>query len=244
MRSTARWLVLLVLAPLALRAQDSGNGFLFGDPVARLNLRAGYAHAIAGGDVFQETTDLLTLSKSDFSGPMVGGELAFRLSPRVDLSFVADYAGVTRNSHYRHFVDNNGGEIEQATTFQRVPMTANVRLYLAPRGRSIGRLAWIPAGVVPWVGAGAGAMWYRFRQEGDFVDFANGNVLALKVESSGVTPAAQGMGGVDITLTPHIALTGDARYTWAKARPGNDFQGYDRIDLSGVSMTLGLTIRL
>jgi hypothetical protein len=245
MRSTARWLVLLFLAPVALRAQDSGNGYLFGDPVARLNLRVGYAHANAGSDLFQETTDLLSLNKSDFSGPVFGGELAFRLSPRVDLSFATEYEGVSLNSHYRNFVDNNGQEIEQTTTFQRVPMTANLRLYLTPRGRSIGRLAWIPAGVVPWLGAGAGAMWYRFRQEGDFVDFANNNnVVPLKVESSGLTFAAQGMGGVDVTLTPRIALTGDARYIWAKANPGADFQGFQKIDLSGVSMTLGLTFRL
>jgi hypothetical protein len=245
MRCAARWLVLLFLAPAALHAQDSGNGYLFGDPAARLNFRVGYARASANSDLFQETTDLLSLSKSDFSGPTFGGELAFRLSPRVDLSFIADYEGVTLNSHYRHFVDNNGKEIEQTTTFQRVPMTANLRLYLTPRGRSIGRLAWIPAGVVPWLGAGAGGMWYRFRQEGDFVDFANNNnVVPLKVMSSGVTFAAQGMGGVDITLTPHVALTGDARYIWAKAGPGADFQGFQKIDLSGVSMTLGLTFRL
>jgi hypothetical protein len=245
MRSTARWLVLLLLAPVALHAQDSGNGFLFGDPLARITLRAGYAHASANSDLFQETTNLLSLSKSDFSGPTFGGELAFRLSQQLDLSFAADYEGVTLNSHFRNFVDNNGQEIEQTTTFQRVPMTANLRLYLAPRGRSIGQLAWIPAGIVPWVGAGAGGMWYRFRQEGDFVDFANNNnVVPLQVESSGLTFAAQGMGGVDVTITPRIAFTGDARYTWAKANPGSDFQGFQKIDLSGVTMTLGLTFRL
>lgn len=232
--------------PEAGRAEESdGDGYLFGDPVGRFNLRGGYAHATANSDVFGQTTELLSINKSDFSGPMIGGELAFRLSPQVDLSFVADYAGVNRNSHYRNLVDNNNREIQQATTFQRVPLTANVRAYLSPRGRSIGRLAWIPARVVPWLGAGGGAMWYRFRQEGDFVDFMTNRVIPLKLESSGFAPAAQGMGGVDITITPRMALTGDTRYTWAKARLGRDFDpSFDKLDLSGVSLTLGLTFRL
>lgn len=233
-------------SPAVVRAEDSdGGGYLFGDPVGRFNLRGGYAHASANSDVFKQTTDLLSINRGDFSGPVVGGELAFRLAPQVDLSFVADYAGVSRNSHYRNLVDNANREIQQATTFQRVPLTANVRAYLSPRGRAIGQLAWIPARVVPWLGAGGGAMWYRFHQEGDFVDFMTNKVIPLKLESSGLTPAAQGMGGVDITITPRMALTGDARYTWAKARLGRDFDpSFDKLDLSGVSLTLGLTFRL
>jgi hypothetical protein len=233
-----------------MRAQGSGDGYLFGEPVARFNLRLGYARASANSEVFQQTTDLLSLSKGDFSGPTVGGELAFRLSPQVDLSFVADYAGVNRSSHYRDFVETISPgvdrNIDQTTTFQRVPVTPNVRAYLVPRGRSIGALAWIPSRLVPWVGAGGGVMWYRFRQEGDFVDFSNNNSISrLQVESSGWTPALQGMGGIDLTITPRIALTGDARYTWAKAKLGQDFDpAFDRLDLSGVSMTLGLTFRL
>ena len=52
------------------------------------------------------------------------------------------------------------------------------------------------------------------------------------------------MGGVDFTLTPRIALTGDARYLWSSASMNESFEGYDKIDLSGVFLTLGLTFRL
>ena len=52
------------------------------------------------------------------------------------------------------------------------------------------------------------------------------------------------MGGVDVTLTPRIALTGDARYLWSRAEMTDSYQGYDKIDLSGVSVALGVTFRL
>ena len=39
----------------------------------------------------------------------------------------------------------------------------------------ISRLAWIPRTFMPYVGAGGGYGTYEFRQNGDFVDFDNGN---------------------------------------------------------------------
>jgi outer membrane protein W len=233
---------LLVAGPAL--AQGAGNGFLFGQPDAQFTIRAGYAHAMAGGDLFDETTSRFTLSKGDFSGPTFGAGVAFRIAPQLDLSLDVDYAGVKQGSEYRDFLDNDNLPIEQTTTFQRVPLTANLKMYLTPRGRSVGSLAFIPAKVVPWIGAGAGVEWYRFKQSGDFIDFNDNSVTPGEVSTSGWAPALQGMGGVDVSLTPRIALTGDARYTWSRATPGDDYEGYDKIDLSGVSVALGLTFRL
>jgi outer membrane protein W len=247
------WLVgagLALAAAVPVGAQGTGNGYLFGEPMGRVTLRAGYAHAMANSDIFDENTKNLTLDKSDFSGPTFGGEAAFRIAPRIDFTLDAAYAGVKRNSSYRDLTetDANGNEvpIRQTTTFQRIPLTANLRLYLADRGRSVGSLAWIPAKVVPWVGAGAGVSWFRFKQEGDFVTLSDPNlpILTTSAKADGWGPALQGMGGVDVTITPRIALTGDARYIWSRATLGDSYEGFDKIDLSGVSVALGLTFRL
>jgi hypothetical protein len=242
--SLAALAALLSGLALPLHAQ-SGDGYLFGAPDARLNFRAGYAHANARSDVFDFVIQNLTLDRRSFSGPSMGGDLAITLAPRLDLSFSADYAAATRNSEDRRYLDNNNLPIQQTTSFRRVPVTANAILYLASRGQSIGKLAWIPAKVVPWIGAGGGTMWYRLQQEGDFVDYQTLKVFTTKLESSGWTPEWQGLGGVDLTLTPRVAVTADARYTWAKAALSRDFRNFnDKIDLSGVTATLGFTIRL
>ena len=158
----------------------------------------------------------------------------------VDVSF----SRVSKGSEFRKFIDNNDKPIEQTTRFQRVPVTANLRFYLTEPGRSIGKLAWIPNKVVPWVGAGGGMMWYRFRQQGDFVDFRTSNVFRSDFDSSNLTGTLQGMGGADISLSPRMALRADARYVYAKAQLSRAFSGFDSIDLSGVQGTLGLTYRL
>jgi Outer membrane protein beta-barrel domain len=225
-------------------AQHGGNGYLFHEPQVRLSFRMGYDHALANSDVFDEAVTDLTLNKKDFSGLTLGGEAAFALTSRIDLSVDVGYSRAKSGSEFRHFEDNNNLPIEQTTTFERVPLTANVRFYLTEPGRRVGRLAWIPNKVVPWVGAGGGMMWYRFRQQGDFVDFQTLNVFASDINSTDWTPTAQGMAGVDISLSPMVALRAESRYVWARTKLSQDFSGFDPIDLSGVQATLGLTFRL
>jgi hypothetical protein len=234
----------MLVAPRA-QAQSSGDGFLFHPPGAALTLHGGYAHANAGSDIFSFATENLTLGKGDFSGFDAGLDLAIALSSRVDLSLGVDYTGRVAGSESRDYVGTDDLPITQNTRFQRVPVTASVKAYLTPRGRSIGSFAWIPSDLAPYVGAGGGAMWYRFSQSGEFVDVETDDleIFYNTLESSGWTPMAQGIIGADLTLTPRLALTGEARYSWAKARLSDQFVGFDRIDLSGPSATLGLTVR-
>lgn len=239
-----------LLAALAapLHAQSAGNGYLFGEPDARFSIHAGYARASANSEVFDDATRFLTLTKSSFSGPSIGGDVALTVAPRLDLMLSAAYSAAVSESEDRVYAEGpNNLPIQQTTSFRRAPLTANAILYLAPRGRSIGKLAWIPTKVVPWIGAGGGTMWYRFQQEGDFVDYLSPtkNISTRTVASNGWAPALQGLGGVDVTLSPRFAFTADARYTWAKATMSSDFVGgYDKIDLSGVTAALGFTVRL
>lgn len=234
----------LMAATLARPAQaQSGNGFLFQEPVGSFALRGGYTRATAGGDLFSQITNQFTLGKSDFNGPIFGADLAVRVAPQIDVVLGASYASTSASSEYRHLVDQNNAAITQTTSFQRVPLTASIRAYLTPRGRSVGKFAWVPARFAPYVGVGGGAVWYRFRQQGDFVDFNTNNVAPDALTSSQWTPAAQAMAGLDYSLTPRIALTGEAKYLYAKGKVNGSFTGFDSIDLSGLSTTLGLYFR-
>lgn len=236
---------LMVFGAASSHAQRSrSEGFLFHEPDARLTLRAGYAAANAGSDLFAFTEKQLTLNKGDFSGFTLGGEVAVPISSRFELSLDAGWSRSSKRSEFRNFVDNNNLPIEQTTTFNRVPLTMNTRYNFVDAGRKIGRLAWIPSKVVPWVGGGAGLMWYKFEQQGDFVDFKTNGVFPATLNSDGFSPMIQGMAGLDVSLTPGVALTADARYMKARDDLSGDFVGYKPIDLSGVSVTLGLTFRM
>lgn len=235
---------LLLAVPARAQLPPSGDGFLFREPRLTATLRAGYGHATAGSDVFGFATDQLTLERRNFDGFAVGGELAVRLAPRVDVLIGASYAGREATSEFRDWVDQDDLPIEQTTRFERVPLTVGARAYLLPRGRSVGRFAWIPAPIAPYLGGAAGTIWYRFQQQGDFVDFETQDVFADRLESQGWAPAVQALGGVDLSLSPRFALTLDGRFTWAEADLDAAFQQFDPIDLSGFAATLGLSLRI
>jgi hypothetical protein len=245
----ARWIALLAglatliaFAPSA-GAQVQGRGFLFRPPIGSFAVRAGFAQANAKSEIFSFVTDELTLGRSDFASPSVDADLAITVAPRLDIVLGASYSGRHAPSEFRRFVDNNDLPIEQTTGLVRVPITAGAKLYLLSRGRSIGRFAWVPSTWSPFIGAAAGAMWYQFKQEGDFINMETLDVFPDTYESSGWAATAHGLAGLDISLGPRFGLTGEGRYTWGKAPMGRDFQGFDKIDLSGYNASVGIYVR-
>jgi opacity protein-like surface antigen len=188
----------------------------------------------------------LTLGRDAFNTPTLGAELSYRLAPRLDLVFGGAYAGTSRDSEFRDWVDQDDLPIEQTTSFRRMPLTVSLKTYITPPGRKVGNIAWIPARYAAYLGAGGGTIWYRFSQRGDFVDIDSPDyeIFTDSFDSSGWTPTGHLLAGIDYSLTPRLALNTEGRYTWAKTDLSGDFVGFDPIDLSGLSVTLGLSIRL
>ena len=234
---------LSVAAPLA--AQSAGNGFLFRKPVASLTLRGGLAQASAGSDLFSFSRKQFTLGRDDFRGPSIAADLGLNVAPRVQIVLGTAYSGTETRSEYRDWVDNNDQPIEQTTTFERIPATASGKASITSPGDEVGRFAWVPSRYAPYVGAGAGGMWYRFRQEGDFFNSETFVVRSDLLESKGWTKTAHAFAGVDLSLSPRDAITTQGRYDWGEARLDQyAFEGFEPIDLSGFSATVGIHIRL
>jgi hypothetical protein len=222
------------------------KGFLFKRPVGSFSLRGGYALANASSDVFSESTRQLTLSKTDFSAFTWGGDISYAAKPRIDLVFDGGYSSSTTPSEFRNFIDNNDQPIQQTTKYKRVPLSVGLKSYLTDRGRAVSDFAYIPSKYAPYLGVGAGTMYYRFQQSGDFVDFNTDNleVFSTSLESNGWAPMAQGTAGMDFTIGPWLALTGEGRYQWARARLDPAvFEGFQKIDLSGFTGTVGFKVR-
>ena len=241
--AAAALIAIVALAPRA-GAQGSGKGFLFHKPVGSFALRGGYAVANASSDVFSDATTQLTLNKGDFSGFNWGGDISYSTGDRWDLLFDGEVAYSKKDSEFRKFIDNNNQPIEQTTKFTRVPLTIGLKYYLTSRGRSVSQFAYIPSKFAPYVSVGGGAMYYFFQQKGDFVDFETLDVFNTTLESTGWAPMGRGAAGVEYSLGPWLALTGEGRYVWAKAKlDPSAFDGYDKIDLDGFTGTVGIRVR-
>lgn len=236
----------MVLAPLTatggLEAQ-SPDGFLFKSPSVTLSFRGGYAVPNSGSEIFDFIQEQLTVEKNDFNSMTVAGEVAIHVAERIDLAFGVGFAKSTKRSEFRDWVGGDDLPIEQSTELTRIPITATVKYYLLDRGRSVSSLAWIPARWTPYLGIGGGLISYDFEQVGEFVDFETFDIFPDLLVSSGKTGTAHLVGGADVSLSPRFLISAEGRYSWASAAMGQDFSGFDNMDLSGFQATVGIGVR-
>lgn len=234
-------LALTGLGPALVQAQ--APDFLLRTPRASLGIRTGYALATASSEIFDFTREQLTLTRRDFDAMAFGAQLAISATPRLDVAVDLSVANAERKSEFRDWVGSDDLPIEQTTEFYRLPLTVGVKAYLRDRGRGVGRFAWVPEQWAPFVGAGAGWVWYRFHQEGEWVDYETFDIFQDRFTAKGSTPTVHLYGGADWSLGPAVFLTAEARYSWARADMGPEFVGFDAMDLSGIQTTVGISLR-
>ncbi|MGE0160755.1 MAG: hypothetical protein AB7T31_15225 [Gemmatimonadales bacterium] len=233
-----------LVLPLGASAQG-GPGFLFNRPRVSVGIRTGYMLPRASSPLFEDARSWYNLNRFDFDSPYLGGEIAARVSERWDIALGAGWGRSTSRSHYREYVDQDGLEIEQRTRFQTVSATLGGRYYFSDRGRRIGRFAWVPAAVTPFVGAGAGVTWYQLEQSGDFIDFGSPtlDIVGDRLETDGAGATAYAGLGADISLGKQLYLTAEGRYAFAKGAVRGEYAAYDGIDLSGLQLLAGISVR-
>lgn len=214
--------------------------FFLREPLGTIGVRTGWLFAREGSDLFDFVERQLTIDRGAFSTPSFTAELGIALTPRLDIVVGLDASKASVSSEYRDYVDNNRLPIAQTTSLQQVNVTGSIRMALLPRVDGISRFAWIPRRVTPYVGAGAGAMRYEFRQQGDFVDFEDLSVFADDFVSRGWTPSAHVFGGGDIRAYRRLYFTLEGRYTWAAADLDRTFVDFDPIDLAGFRLGAGI----
>jgi hypothetical protein len=236
-------LAAILALPTPAFGQSEGNGFLFHQPTGSFTLRMGFSRPNATGDPYGDFANDLTLSKSSYDAIDVAGDLAFSATRNLDVVLSVGWEGSRAPSEMRHWLDANDQPIQQTTTFQRMPLTVSLKYYLRPRGQSVGRFAWVPLGLAPYVGAGGGVMYYRYHAWGNFVDPSDTIIFADNLSSEEWAGTLHAFAGVEVPLGPRFMMSGEARYTWAKAALGPDFSGFSNINLSGFSVTVGMGVR-
>ena len=222
--------------------QQAAPDFLFGRPAGSIGIRGSWIFARAGSDWYRFVTDQLTVEPKDFNAPGIAGDVGFSVTPRVDAVLGVEFSQAQKPSEYRRLVDNNRLPINQTTRLRMANLTGSVKIALTERGREISRLAWVPNDVVPFVGAGAGALWYGLDQFGDFVDFADGSVFTSRFQSKGWTPSAHLFAGVDVRVFRRVFVTFDGRFQWAAATLGSTWVDFDPIDLAGFRLSVGMNL--
>jgi Outer membrane protein beta-barrel domain len=203
-----------------------------------LDLRIGGFVPVEKGTFFRDLRELHTVDKGDFKGIYGGVEYSFGLGENLELGLHVDGYGRTRHTSYRDFTRPSGREITQSLQLQSVPVGMTLR-YVPRPGRGE---------VTPYFGVGADLVIWSYDAEGDFIDFesADMRVIPDHFVSDGTAPGFHVAAGLRVPVGYDFAIVGEVRYLWAKDDMGGDFRAYvgeHKLDLSGVSATLGVNVR-
>jgi hypothetical protein len=192
----------------------------------------------SGGGLLASFREYLTIDDRGYDTHLfrfVGG---FSVTPRADLVFDLAPSKSRTMGEYRELEWESGLPITHSTEILQIPISAGVRYWVVPRGRRIGRLAWVPNKLAFHVGIGAGTRWYELRQIGDFVDVQSLNIYADSLQSRGLALSRHVSAGASIRMTRRLFAVTEARRVWSRSELVRPFDGV--MDLNGLQMTGGV----
>ncbi len=203
-----------------------------------LDLRVGAFFPTTKSNLFVDDAELYVkdgrrLEKKDWIGFAGGAQFNVKVSELAELGFSIDGYQRTLDTSYREFVSESDREIFQTLRLTTVPIA--VQLRLGPTGR--GQFS-------PYLAVGGDMIPYRYEEFGDFVDFdsPSNTIIADSFVSDGVGWGFHVASGVRAPVSHDFSVNAEVKYQWSKDDMPDDFAG-NRIDLGGLTATLGLNIR-
>ena len=232
--------------PAAAAAQppstENRPDFLFGQPRGMVGISGGWLRAEGGArddGLLRALRDEVTIGERGYDSPLFRFAFGASVASRVDLVFDVDVSRSRTVSEWRDYSLNYYGPAPvQTTELTQVPLNAGVRFWVAPRGRRVGRLAWVPNTLAFHVGAGIGARWYRLAQFGEFLYPEDDWIEEERYVSQGWAASRHIAAGVSIRLSRQVFAVADVRRVWSSRVLADDFVG--RLDLDGLQMTGGI----
>lgn len=221
--------------PLVLR--DAKDPSRFSESHAWLGLWAPSARSDFWDDNFKN----FKASRGGVAGFAFGGDYIHHLDRHNALLLSSGFSLSTKSEPARNVTDESGNPLEHHLDFDLFTLAAGYVLY--PAGTE--------SPVIPYLGAGVGLYAgelrsYRSSFTTDDCDENGENCTTAYTESknsSFLTFGYFALAGLEVPVTPTMALLLDGRYTVAHAHLGGDFADNNHLDLSGLQVTAGVALR-
>jgi hypothetical protein len=98
--------------------------------------------------------------------------------------------------------------------------------------------------VVPYLGAGIGLYAWTYQQSGEFVIFPDETIKEGFAETKTYSFGFNGRFGLVFRFHPRLALALEGKYQYLRGQLSGDFEGFDQLDLGGMTATIGININL
>ena len=174
-----------------------------------------------------------TGTAGDFSNVAAGFDYMRFVSQRFGVVASSSFFTGDSDQTYFDFVDEVGNDIIHTTELEVASFGIGGMFNLTRRDKA----------VIPYVGAGANLHFWRLSEFGDFIDFGADPFFIFNdsFEDDGTEFGWYWHAGVEAPVARNMSLFIDGRWTRAKADLEGDFSGLGELDLSGRTLSLGVT---
>jgi hypothetical protein len=237
-------LAFLLLLPLSVSALDDDDDYL---PLKRgsVSFRIGGFFPRGNSDIWEDNTYDLTYEVSDFRYFTVGMEVNWFLNRFITLGVALEYYSKSIATEYRDYIGADDMPVSQEIRLTMAPATGTFKFTPLGNG-SPGYGGERGSSIVPWVGAGIGAYTFTYEEYGEFIDFSDPDLPIFEgwfIAEDEVALGYHFAGGIVIPIGFDWDVFGEIKYVFAEGDMGDDFHGFDPIDLGGLYATFGLSYR-
>lgn len=228
---TLALLSLLATSPGWASSQGSSRGH-WGETQA-WRLQIGVLEPRGESTYWDDLSFDFTGNADNFDDALVGIEYTRFLGDRLGVVASASTFEGSSELSYRDFVDEFGNDIFHSTNLDMATFNIGLLFHLARRDSAI----------VPYVGAGGGLYAWRLEEFGDFIDFslAAPEVFYDVFEDEGATLGYYLQAGLEVPVARSVSVFAEGRWQRADATLEGDFAGLGELDLSGRTLSAGLS---
>jgi hypothetical protein len=214
-------LLLIGMPPLNLQGQS-------------FNLKLGGFYPAMESDLWTDNLENLAFDKQDMLGVYCGAELEMEMGRYFTLAVEGGYYSQEVFSAYRDYEHQDGSPINQDLSLRITSLEADFKLY--PLGyRNVFN---------PYIGGGVGVYAWKYIQGGEFINFEDGTIYEGEAYTRTITPGFNAKAGFVYRFKRSLGISFEARYTYLKGELSGLFEGFNKLDLGGVTFTMGLNLFL
>jgi outer membrane protein W len=196
-------------------------------------VKAGLYYPECNSDLWKVNFDNLILQKADFQTSQFFFEWESAVSPILSVGFQFGSMQKTEvDTEYRDYTYNDGSSIGQAVSYKVYPYELTFKIYPIKKRHM----------VFPYVGVGLGFYSVTYKQWGDFINFDHGATYEGDFLSKTTNLGGSGFVGIVIRPTKSIMVGVEGKYQYLKSSLSSEFEGFEPLDLSGVSLSFMLGV--
>lgn len=197
----------------------------------RFNLKLGLMQPTLDSDLWEINMENLAFNKQDMLDILYGVEAEFYLGRLFSVFIEGSTYQKSVSSLYRDWEHEDGTPINQSFSLRITSLEAGFKIYPLGRGKRF----------FPYLGAGTGVYAWRYVQWGEFIIFPDLNIQEGYAETNTYTFGFNARVGMGFKFNQAFGIFIEAKYHWLKGQLSGFFEGFEKLDLSGFTTSLGFT---